>query len=94
MGFFPKSLFFPPTGNPGFSHNPNVGFPYGWKWTSGALLGSQVAGSSYSGFGHNLGGFNPSGSPPIRGNGGPFQPIPMGAGHNPQTQGGNNIPFH
>lgn len=80
----PRSKFFPPIGNPSFSNNPNVLFPYGWNWTSGALVGTQATISYYSGFGHNLGSFNPSGGPPMGGSGGPFQPPPMGAGPNPQ----------
>ena len=72
------SGFFPTTGNPNFSQNPNVGFPYGWNWTSSAPVGSQVTRSSYSGFGHNLGGFNPFGSPHIGSISGPFQPTHIG----------------
>jgi hypothetical protein len=87
------SRVFPPTGNPSFSHNPNVGFPYGWNWTSSAPVGSQAASSSYYGFGQNLGGFNPSDNPHIGGISGPFQPTPMGEGSNPHTQGGSNVPF-
>jgi hypothetical protein len=92
-GIVPKSVFFPPTGNPSFSHNPNVGFPYEWNWTSSAPVGSQVASSSYSDFGQNLEGFNPFGSPHIRGISGPFQPTHMVAGSNTHVQGGRNVPF-
>ena len=42
---------------------------------------------------HNLGGFNPYSGLPMGGSGGPFHPTPMGAGHNPQTRGGSNVPF-
>ena len=92
-GIVPRSEFLPPTDNPSFSNNPNVGFPYGWNWTSGASARTQAAGSSYPSFGHNLGGFNPSGGPSMGGIGGPFQPPPSGAGPNPEMQGGNNAPF-
>ena len=77
-GIVPRCGFFPPTGNPRFSNNPNVGFPYGWNWTSGVAIGTQEVGSSYLCFGHNLGGFNPFGGPSMEGNGGPFQPPPLG----------------
>ena len=92
-GIVPGRGFFPPTSNPIFSHNPNVCFSYGWNWTSGASIGSQTVGPSYYGFVQNLGGFNPSSGLPIGGSGGPFQPTPMGVCPNPQTQGGNNVPF-
>jgi hypothetical protein len=68
----PRSGVLPPTGNPSFSHNPNVGFPYGWNWTSSASVGSQAVSSSYSSFEHNLDSFNPSRSPHIGGISGPF----------------------
>jgi hypothetical protein len=84
-GIVPGSGFFPPTSNPVFLHNPNVSFPYGWNWTSGASIGYQTVGPSYFGFAHNLGGFNPSGGLPMGGSGGPFQSTPMGEGPNPQT---------
>ena len=87
------SGFPPPTDNPGFLDNPNVGFPYGWNWTSGASVDTQAAGSSYPSFGHNLGGFNPSGGPPMGGSGGPFQSPPLGVGPNPKTEEGSNDPF-
>lgn len=87
------SGFSPPTGKPRFSHNPNVGFPYGWNWTSGSSVESKIVGPSYSGFAHSLGGFSPFGGIPMGGSGGPFQPTPMGAGPNPQMQGGSNVPF-
>ena len=92
-GIVPGSAFYAPTCNPNFSNNPNVGFPYGWNWTSSASVISQAAGPSYSGFGHNLGGFTPSCGPPIGGSGDPFQPTPMGAGPNLQMQGGSNVPL-
>ena len=67
FGIVPRRGFFPHIDNPVFSHNPNVGFPYGWNWTSGASVASQIAGPSYFGFAHNLGGFNPLGGLPMGG---------------------------
>ena len=70
-----------------------MGFPYGWNWTSSVPIGSQVAISSYYGFGKNLGSVNPFGNPHAGGTSGPFQPTSMGASSNPQTQGGSHVPF-
>jgi len=60
---------------------------------SGFPVGTQVIGSSYLGFGHNLRGFNPSSGPTMGGSGGSFQPQPLEVGPNPQMQGVNNVPF-
>lgn len=92
-GVFPGSRFFPPLHNPSSSQNPNASLPYGWNWTSSILVGSQVANSSYSGFGQNLGNFNPTCNPPTGGISVFFQPTPMGVIPNPQAQGGNNVPL-
>ena len=89
----PRSIFCPLIDNPSFSQNLNVGFPYGWNWTSSAPVGSQTTSSSYSGFGQNLGSFNPPRSPHIGGISGPFHSTPMGAGSSPHTQGVINVSF-
>ena len=92
-GIVPERGFPPPTGNPSSLQNPNVGFPYGWNWTSSVPVGSQATSSSYSGFGQNLGSFNPFGNAPTGGISGTFKPTPIGASSNPQIQGGNNVSF-
>ena len=70
-----------------------MGLPYGWNWTSSVPLSSQAASSSYSGFGPNMGSFNPSGNPPTRGINNFFQPTPMGVTPNPEMSWGSNVPL-
>ena len=88
-----ESGFFPPTGNPVPSQNPNMGLLYGWNWTSSVPVSSQATSSSYSGFGPNIGSFNQSGNPPVGGINSFFQPTPMGVTPNPQMPGGGNVPL-
>ena len=70
-----------------------MGLSYGRNWTGSASVSSQAVSSSYSGFGPNMGNFNPSGNPPAGGINSFFQPTPMGITPNPQMLGGNNVPL-